>query len=208
MADFEIEITFNGTTFDYKDTQHGSSDAHTIHAKKDQSSAQKISWKLKKFGAANSLRVDFPDTKCGKTNGNPFDPSTSTLVAPVDHKTHEGKFATIHNATYGYTVTALAADGSVLHSEDPDIMFDDGTPLPPDQLLGLRGSDPGDLAKVAQTVWEAVFAQLKPVAGLKGEGNGDRLFFPKGITLISVDVEAGPVKVIVKVAGPDAPSGS
>jgi hypothetical protein len=189
MKNFKIDITFDPSSqmFVYKD-ENGNDAKTKKHANKDDT----IKWRLSGYGA--KLIVDFPDNK----DGNPFAPSTTTFLANTGSYTDKGTFNGNHKSLYNYNVTATDGSGRVLHSEDPQIMFDDGTLRETD--LKIFDNSIETIVQSAHKVSDALFAQLKDAASVKGDPQGK--FFPKGINLISVEVEVGTLKVIVKVAGP------
>ena len=188
MAHYEITITFDGTNFVYTD-EHHQPGGHKRHLK----AGDTIRWILKDYGS--SLEIDF------NKNGNPFDPSTSAFKAKTGKSTQPGKCNLSHNTFYDYAVTAFDAQGNVLHTEDPQIMFDDGS-FPNGDFGKLSLPDPAAIAQAAEQAWEKIFDKLS--SAKQGDRGSAILFYPHGITDIEVSVGFSGITVSVKVSGPDA----
>jgi len=188
MKNFEITITFDGTQFVYKDEQH-----KPAKYKRHLNANDTIKWKLEDYGS--SFEIDF------NKNGNPFDPSTSAFQAKTGKWTHAGKCNLAHGTFYDYSVTAFDAQGNILHTEDPQIMFDDGSfPIGGSAKLGFP--DPAAIAQAAEQAWEKLFDKLN---GAKQVERASAIqFYPHGITDIEVSVGFSGVTVSVKVSGPDS----
>jgi hypothetical protein len=182
----KIKAIVGGMTITYKD-QLGN-DAQKKHSKK--SDADTFSWK----SDDGRIEIQFP-------NGDPFDPHGPR----PPYKAKKGQWTTPVTCvqspakdTYKYNVLITNDHGKTIE-DDPQIIFDS------DNIsLSLGVDDLTKVAESAQKAWGALFAELKNAAQTKHDPQG--LFFPQGINLISVDVEVGPVKVIVKVAGPNVSS--
>jgi hypothetical protein len=188
MAHFEITITFDGTNFVYTD-EHNQPGGHKRHLK----AGDTIRWKLENYGS--SFEIDF------NKNGNPFDPSTSAFKAKTGKWTQPGKCNLSHNTFYDYSVTAFDAQGNVLHTEDPQIMFDDGS-FPARDSTKLGFPDPAAIAQAAEQSWEKIFDKLSGAKQV--ERASPIVFYPHGITDIEVSVGFSGVTVTVKVSGPDS----
>jgi hypothetical protein len=188
MANFEITITFDGTQFFYKD-EHNKPAKYKRHLNANDT----IKWKLEDYGS--SFEIDF------NKNGNPFDPSTSAFKAKTNKWTQPGTCSQSHNTFYDYSVTAFDAQGNVLHTEDPQIMFDDGSfPIFDSGKLGFP--DPAVIAQSAEQAWEKIFDKLN--SAKQGERGSAIQFYPHGITDIELSVGFSGVTVTVKVSGPDS----
>jgi hypothetical protein len=164
----------------------GGHDAHQVHA--HQSSQDTFSWK----SDDGPLQIDFGSNS---TTDHPFttNPPYKTqrrgdTTTPV--QVHAGK----QSRHYKYTITLQGQNKCV---EDPQVIIDpgvgDGDPL------SLRDTHAAQIT--AEKVVDKLFKQLDSVSHSKGDAIK---FFPEGIELISVDVEVGGSKVLLKVAGPKA----
>jgi hypothetical protein len=188
MAHFDITITFDGKQFVYTDQQN-----HPAKQIKHVNKNDTIKWMLQGYGS--SVEIDF------NKNGNPFNPPTPTLTAKTGKWTNPGKCSVSHNTFYDYAVTAFDAQGKVLHTEDPQIIFDDGS-FPAGDSGQLSLPDPAAIAQAAEQAWEKIFDKLSSAKQV--ERATGVLLYPHGITDIEVSVGFSGVTITVKVSGPDA----
>lgn len=96
---------------------------------------------------------------------------------------------------YKYTIKITGVD-----PDDPRVIIDSGNldnDSDSDSIMLL--SDPSGVRDSAKDLLNTVVSELKSATASKDSP----IFFKDGINLISVDVEVGDVKVIVKVGGPN-----
>jgi len=189
MAHYSITITFDGTQFVYKDEHH-----HDAKQKDHLKAGDTIKWKLVGYGA--SVEIDF------NKDGNPFivPPPPPPFTAKTGNWTDKGTINQNHKKVSNYAVTAYDAQGTILHSEDPKIMFDDGQLDIGPEKFGFP--DPDKIAQAAEAAWEKLFDKLNTVKNIKGASTIQ--FYPHGINDIEVSVGFSGVTITVKVSGPDS----
>ena len=187
MRNCEITIRYKNGAFVYKDENgnDGNQEAHLV-------AADTIRWKLVGYGA--KVSIDF-------NSGDPFTPPTQKFTAATGQWTNTGTFNNSHHKLYKYVVTAYDAQGSVLHSEDPQVEFDDGSDNQPPPLQSSSFPDPDKVAQAAEGAWEKLFDKLRTVQSAKST-TGIR-FYPHGINNIQVTVGFSGVTITVQVSGPD-----
>ena len=184
--DRRLKVTVVGphSPTDIKD-EHGRP-ARTKHAY--QCDGDKFSWKTDD----GDIEVDFDP------NHHPFEAAT-----PPPYKAKKGEWtkpvAIVDGGKdpdeYKYTIkiTGVVPD-------DPKVIIDSGTvdsDSDSDSLMLL--GDPSGVRDSAKDLLNTVVSELKSATASKDSP----IFFKDGINLISVDVEVGGVKVIIKVGGPN-----
>jgi hypothetical protein len=144
------------------------------------------------------LEIDFDK------NGSPFQKGLHHFAAPAHARTQPlavvDPLAGVDDGEkqYHYNVKVTLPNGNVCQ-QYPQVILDEGRVL--DEVKVLE-STVGGINDAAKQVLDELFEKLKDGVALKADPT--RLFFPNGIELISVDVELGPAKVIIKVAGSNA----
>jgi hypothetical protein len=187
MSDFIITVNYDPKTktFSYIDEGH-----RPASVKQHCRGGQTIQWKAGS-GVATLVSIDF------EKDGNPFVPPTSHLSADVPYTFSPSH---THKMAYDYSVTILPKGSHTSISNDPQLMFDDGSPL--------NTMTPEMVRDHLSVIGAAVRAGFEGLAGeidhnLKLQRDTKSFFFPGGITSIQANVTAFGVTVGFTVSGPD-----